>query len=236
MWQQEAHGAVAVLTFSRPPDNYMNFAGLIELGDLLEACAAKPDEIKIVALASGIPDVFINHADLADLEKIGAGEATPEEQGSWRRALGLLEDIPQPVIAAIDGLASGGGHELALACTLRAGSPRTRLEQPEVPGGIIPAGGGSVRLPRLVGPGLAADVILTGRQVRAEEAHAVNWLNRVFRGDDFRDEVLAWATLIAAAPAPSLRAAKTSIVRGSRLPFADALTQERTLFGQLRVG
>lgn len=224
------------MTFGRPPDNYMTFAALIELGDLLEGFAARPDETKVVILASDTAGIFVNHADLSELAKIGAGEATPQERGAWGRALRLLEEIPQPTVAAIDGLASGGGHELALACTLRVGSPRALMLQPEVAAGIIPGGGGSVRLPRLVGPGLAADVILTGRAVGAEEARQAGWLSRVFTGDDFAGQVLAWAGAFAEAPAPALNAAKISIVRGSRLPFAEAQDQERALFASLRVG
>ncbi|WP_097321742.1 enoyl-CoA hydratase/isomerase family protein [Paractinoplanes atraurantiacus] len=228
-WNASEHGPVARLTFANPPDAFMSFAGLLELGDLLETYAEKPGDIKLIVLAGGTPGLFINHADLAELAKLGDGTATERERGAWSRALRLLEEIPQPTIAAIDGLASGGGHELALACTLRVGSPEARLQQPEVPAGIIPGGGGSVRLPRLIGPGLAADVILTGREVGAAEALRVGWLSRVFSGD-FPAEVLSYASDIAKAPAPALAAAKKSIVMGSRLPFAEAQAQERALF------
>ncbi|MEU8817593.1 enoyl-CoA hydratase/isomerase family protein [Actinoplanes sp. NPDC048796] len=229
-WNASERGPVALLTFDNPPDGLMSFAGLLELGDLLETYAEKPADIKLIVLTGGAPGLFINHADLAELAKLGAGTATERERGAWSRALRLLEEIPQPAIAAIDGLASGGGHELALACTLRVGSPDARLQQPEVPAGFIPGGGGSVRLPRLIGPGLAADVILTGREVGASEALRVGWLSRVFSGSDFLTEVLAWADSIAAAPAPALAAAKKSIVQGSRLPFGAAQAQERELF------
>jgi enoyl-CoA hydratase len=101
------------------------------------------------------------------------------------RAERLLEEIPQPTIAAIDGLASGGGNEIALACTLRIGSERARLQQPEVGAGVIPGGGGSVRLPRLVGPGIAAEAILTGRAFSAQEAPRTGWLNAVLPADGF---------------------------------------------------
>jgi enoyl-CoA hydratase len=232
-WTSFHQGAITVLTFERAPENLMDFAGLVELGDLLEECAERPGEIKVIVLASGTAGIFINHADLDELAKLGAGTATQQERGAWGRALRLLEEIPQPTVAAIDGLASGGGHELALACTLRAGSPAARLQQPEVPAGIIPGGGGSVRLPRLVGPGLAADVILSGREVGADEALRAGWLSRVFPGDDFLGQVIAWASGIAAAPAAALSAAKVSIVQGSRMPFAEAQAQERVLFAKV---
>ncbi|NIH83810.1 enoyl-CoA hydratase-related protein [Amycolatopsis granulosa] len=232
-WSFDRHGAVAVLTFRRPPVNLIDFAALLELGDLLERCAAEPEGIKVVVLAGGTPGYFVNHADLADLERAGKGLVPPEELGSWDRALRLLEEIPQPTVAAIDGLASGGGNELALACTVRIGSVGARLEQPEVSVGIIPGGGGTVRLSRLVGPGVTADAVLTGRTFDADEAVRVGWLTLLLPGDDFFGEVLRWTGRVAAAPAAALSSAKRSIVAGSRMPFADAQQLEKSLFRAL---
>jgi enoyl-CoA hydratase len=232
-WTVERHGSVAVLVFGRPPENFADFASLVELGDLLESCAADPAGTKVVVLTSRTPQYFVNHADLTDLARLGSGLASPEEAGAWSRALRLLEEIPQPTIAAIDGLASGGGNELALACTLRIGSPRARLQQPEIMAGIIPGGGGSVRLPRLIGPGAAAEAILTGRVFDAGEARQAGWLSVLLSSDDFHGEVVRWAEQVAAAPGEALYAAKTSIVRGSRLPFPEAQSLERSLFRDL---
>jgi len=232
-WSLRRHGPVAVLTFSSPPKNYLGFADLIELGDLLETCAAEPDAVKTVVLASDNRRHFVNQLALGDLVRAGEGLASYDELSSWGRALRLLEEIPQPTVAAIDGLASGGGNELALACTVRIGSTRARLEQPEVKVGIIPGGGGSVRLPRLIGPGAAAEAILTGRPYGAEEALRVGWLTLLFPSDDFHGEVLRWCEQVAAAPARALSAAKASVVHGSRLPFKEAQQLELTLFREL---
>ena len=144
-WTVESRLGVANLRFVRPPDNYLDFGSLIELGDLLEHLGGEPATSRVVLLSSGVNDIFINHAELSDLTRAGSGQATSAETGSWGRVLNLLEHIPQPTIAAIDGLASGGGHEIALACTLRLASDRARLQQPEVLIGIVPGGGGSVR-------------------------------------------------------------------------------------------
>ena len=232
-WTTELHGPVALLTFTRPPQNLMNFAAVIELGDALEDFAARTEQVKIVMLTGGVDGVFINHAELSDLARAGQGRATEQELGSWARAERLLEEIPQPTIAAIDGLASGGGNELALTCTLRIGSQRAQLQQPEVSAGIIPGGGGSVRLPRLIGPGIAAEAIITGRAFPAQEALQAGWINAVLSTDDFTRHALAWAAAIAQNPGPALNAAKKSVVFGARLPFADALSQEKQLFTQL---
>ena len=231
-WTIEHHDAIALLTFSRPPQNYADFASLIDLGDLLEA-AAVSDDVKVVTLAGGVDGFFVNHAEPTDLAKAGAGSATPQELGAWARALRLLEEIPQPTIAAIDGLAAGGGNELALACTLRVGSERVRLQQPEVSVGIIPGGGGSVRLPRLVGPGIAAEAVLTGRAFDAAEALRAGWLNAVLPTPEFAAHALRWASTVAAGPATALRAAKKSVVFGSRMTFTEAVALENELFTQL---
>lgn len=232
-WTLDQHDPVAVLTFSRPPDNFMDFASMIELGDLLDDLAGHPDQVRVILLTSGLPGVFIDHAELSDLARAGQGRATAQELGAWVRGLRLLEEIRQPTIAAIDGLASGGGNEIALACTLRIGSERARLQQPEVTVGIIPGGGGSVRLPRLVGPGVAAEAVLTGRAFTAQEAHRAGWLNAVLPTDGFGGHAMRWAAAIAAHPGPALSAAKTSIVAGTRLPFGDAVALEQQLFRKL---
>jgi enoyl-CoA hydratase len=235
-WAVERIGAVAVLTFTRAPDNLMDFRSMIGLGDLLEDIARRTEQVRVVVLAGGLDGMFINHAELTDLARAGAGQASKEELGSWSRALSLLEDIPQPTVAAVDGLASGGGNELALACTLRIASTRARFQQPEITGGFIPGGGGSVRLPRLVGPSHAAEVILTGRAFSAEEAHAMHWVNTVLPAAGFRQSALRWVENIAKNAGPALYAAKHSIVAGSRLPFPEAVATERRLFGDLTAG
>ena len=232
-WAAELHGPVALLTFTRPPQNLMNFASMIELGDLLDDLAANTSQVKVVMLTGGVDGVFINHAELSDLARAGQGRATGQELGSWARAQHLLEEIPQPTIAAIDGLASGGGNEIALTCTLRIGSERAQVQQPEVRAGIIPGGGGGVRLPRLVGPGVAAEAIITGRAFSAQEALRAGWLNAVLPADGFTAHALDWATAIAHSPSPALNAAKKLAVSGARLPFSDALTLEQQLFTQL---
>lgn len=97
---------------------------MIELGNRLEELGRQTDKVKAVMLTGGMDGAFIRHADLADLARAGAGKATPQELTAWERALSLLEEIPQPTFAAIDGTAWGGGNEIALRCTLRIASER----------------------------------------------------------------------------------------------------------------
>jgi enoyl-CoA hydratase len=184
-------------------------------------------------LTSATDDVFMDHSELPDPARAGERRATAREDDAWRRALRLLEEIPQPTIAAIDGLVSGGGNELALCCTLRVASKRARFQQPEVTFGLIPSRGGSVRLPRLVGTAIAAEALLTGRTFDADEALRSGWINALLPTEGFTGRARNWAAAIGKHPASALAAAKNSIVAGSRLAFSAAISHERELFTQL---
>ena len=232
-WQLEDHGRVAVLTFTRPPANWMDFASMTELGDALEAVAARPDEISVVMLTGGLDGVFIAHADLDELAALGRGEPIDGDRDAWKRATRLLEEIPQPTVTAIDGQAWAGGCEIAIASTMRVASDRAHLGQPEVPFGLIPGAGGTQRLPRLVGAGIGAELVLSGRVVPADEALRIGLLNAVLPTDGFRDAAITWCQAIAANPAPALFAAKRAIVEGLRVPLDAGLLLESTLFAEL---
>ncbi|MEU6657430.1 enoyl-CoA hydratase/isomerase family protein [Streptomyces sp. NPDC046821] len=233
-WTLEHRGAIALLTYRRPPDNYLDPESLAELGGLFDSFAENTDRVKLVVITGGSDGYFVNHGDLADhpdwftVGQDGALHSPGLE--AYLDAFHRIEELPQPTIAAIDGLASGGGSELALACTMRVGSPRARLRQSEVPAGIIPGGGGTVRLPRLVGPGIAAEVVLSGRAFTAEEAFRVGWLNAVLPGEGFVDHAIEWAQQFVRHSGAALIAANTSLRDSHRLPFRDALARERDIF------
>lgn len=224
-WSVKQHGGVAVLTFTRPPRNYFDFASMTELGDQLEELAGQSDQTQVVMLTGGVDGYFIAHGDLADLQRAGRGEA-PEGMASWLRLTGLLRDMPQPTVAAIDGQAWGAGNELALACQLRIGSERAHLANPEIRIGIIPGGGGSQRLPRLIGAGFAADAILRGRIFTADEALRLGWLNAVLPTDGFVDAAAAWCQEMADLPAAALFASKKVLVQGLELPLEQGIDLE----------
>lgn len=229
-WALEHHGKVAVLTFTRPPRNLMDMASMTELVAHLEALADRTDEVTVVMLTGGVDGFFIAHADLDDLAKIARGEMPDGDPRSWSQATHLLETMPQPTVAAIDGQAWGGGCETSLACTMRVGSERAHLGQPEVAIGIIPGGGGTQRLPRLVGSAIGAELCLSGRVVDAAEAKRIGLLNEVLPTDGFVQHAIGWCERIARHPAPAVFAAKKAVVEGLRLPLDQGLRLEVELF------
>ena len=220
-------------TFTRPPRNFMSFAAMTELESVLSELASD-DSTSVVVLTGGVDGYFVAHADLDDLAKVGRGEPVEGDPRSWYRVLQLLETMPQPTVAAINGQAHGGGSEISWACTLRLIAESGHMGQPEVVVGIIPGAGGTQRLPRLIGAGRAADLILSGRIVRAQEALELGLVNAVLPDDGFLDGVVEWLRPIANHPRAAVAAAKRAIVEGMRIPFDDALRLEGRLFIELQ--
>lgn len=182
----EREGAVAVVTVDRPDAlNALDVPTLTALRDRLRQLADDP-EVRVVILTGGGEKAFVAGADIKYMSGLDVNEA--KEWGALGHEAGrLLETMPKPTIAAVNGFALGGGCELALACDIRYGSSTARLGQPEVNLGIIPGWGGTQRLARVCGLGVAKELIFTGRIVNAEEALRIGLLNGV------HDPVLAQA-------------------------------------------
>jgi enoyl-CoA hydratase len=228
-WSVSRRDGLAVATFNRPPRNMMSFAAMSELETLVSEIAADV-KVSVLVLTGGVAGYFIGHADLEDLAALGRGQPVDGDPGSWFRTLRLLESMPQPVVAAINGQAWGGGCEVCLACTLRVMAASAHVAQPEINVGIIPGSGGTQRLPRLIGPGPAAELILTGRTMRAQEALDRGFAQSVLPDESFLDEVLKWVGTIAAKPRAALLAAKQAMVQGTQLPLGEGLRLESRLF------
>ena len=231
-WALDNRDGIAVVTYTRPPRNYLDFASIAELGDLLERVGKESDELKAVMLTGGVDGYFIAHGDLEDLARLGRGEG---EDGppAWRRVTDLVRDIPQPVVAAIDGQAWGAGNELAIACQLRVASQRSHLGNPEVNVGITTGGGGTPRLLRLIGPGLAAEVLLRGRVFKADEALRVGWVNEVLPTEGFVDAAVAWCRKLVELPSEAVYAAKRVLVQSAELSLDEGLALELAEFKQI---
>jgi enoyl-CoA hydratase/carnithine racemase len=232
-WNVDIADRIAVLTFTRPPSNWMSIAAMTELADALDEIAGRTSDVTVVVLTGGVDGYFIAHADLDDLASLGRGESVEGDPRAWRRALSTLESMPQPTVAAIDGQAWGGGCETALACTVRLGSERAHLGQPEVTVGVIPGAGGTQRLPRIVGPAVGAELCITGRVVHADEALHVGLLNAVLPTDGFLDHALQWCGQITRNPAAAVFAARRAVIDGLRLPLDEGLRLESRLFREV---
>lgn len=231
-WKRDQHHELAVLTFNRPPKNWMNLASMTELADLLDEIAVD-DETSVVMLTGGVDGYFIAHADLDDLQLTAKGQVPEGDPEAWRRALSQLGAMPQPTVAAIDGQAWGGGCEIALACTMRLGSDRAHLALPEVSVGIIPGAGGTQRLPRLVGAAKGAELVLSGRRVLADEAHRIGLLNEVLPTEGFVDAAIAWCGRMTRWPRAAIVAGKRAVTDGLSMPLDDGLRHEFQLFREL---
>ena len=160
-------------------------------------------------------------ADAADLAALGR---------AFLDALNAVAAIPRPTIAAVPGFALGGGCELALACDFRVAGDRAVFGQPEILLGIIPGGGGTQRLARLVGPARAKDLVFTGRQVKADEALDLGLVDRVVESERLMDDATAWAADLAAGPGATLALAKRAVDDGLDGSLAEGLELEQDLF------
>jgi len=234
-WTLERHGSVAVATFDRPPRNFMSFAAMGELEQLVVA-VAQDEDIRVLVLTGGVPGYFVAHADLDDLAQLGRGEPVGGDPLAWSRTFDLLARMPQPVVAAVGGQAWGGGCELAMACTMRVAAASAHFAQPEVAVGIIPGAGGTQRLPRLVGPGRAAELLFSGRVVPADEALRIGLVEAVLPDDGFVTAAVEWAQAIATRPPRAVAAAKRAMVEGNELPLGEGLAVEGRLFVECQMG
>jgi enoyl-CoA hydratase/carnithine racemase len=215
---------VAVVRLDNPKVNALSTAVLAQLEAAARALTDDPPGSVVV---TGGDRLF---AAGADISEFGGPEEARTIGAAFTRALDAVAGIPRCVIAAISGFALGGGCELALACDLRIASERAKLGQPEILLGIIPGGGGTQRLARLVGPSRAKDLILTGRQVGAEEALRIGLVDEVVAPDDLHDRALVRAAELAAGPAVAQAAAKRAIDEGLQGPLSAGIQLEQELF------
>jgi enoyl-CoA hydratase len=228
----ERDDGVAVVTVDRPDAlNALDLATLTELRDRLRELADDAGA-RVVVLTGAGDKAFVAGADIKYMSGLGVDEAK-----AWgalgHEAARLLETMPKPTIAAINGFALGGGCELALACDLRYASASARLGQPEINLGIIPGWGGTQRLARASTLGFAKELVLTGRLVGAEEARERGLVNAVFEPAELLEKALETARLLASKSPLALAAAKEAVNRAFGGHHADNLKREADSFGGL---
>ena len=225
--ERDADG-VTVLSIERPP---LNALSLALLGELEDAARALADDAAVKAVViTGGGRAF---AAGADITEFGGPDEARQVGAAFRGAFDAVAAIPRPVIAAVNGVALGGGLELALSCDLRVAAESARLGQPEILLGIIPGAGGTQRLPRLVGPARAKEMIWSGRQVGAAEALAVGLVDRVTPDDALLTGAIDWAKSFAAGAVVAMGAAKQAIDRGLDRDLAAGNDLEADLFADI---
>ena len=226
----EKRDQIAYITFNRPKVlNALNRVTIAELADTL-ADARDDGEVRVLILTGAGEKSFIAGADINELAQrtpVDGKEFSLYGQAVFR----MLETLGKPSIAAINGFALGGGCELVLACTLRVASKTAKLGQPEVKLGILPGYGGSQRLARLCGKGVAHQLILTGEMISAEEALRLGLVNQVVEPAELIPAAEALARKIIANAPLAVKFAMEAIERGTEMPQEEGLLLEATLFG-----
>jgi enoyl-CoA hydratase len=222
--------AVATITINRP--KVLNALNTQTLDELRRAILElKHDEgVRAVVLTGAGEKAFAAGADINELA-VQTPTGGREHAITGQHVLDLIERMGKPVIAAINGYALGGGCELAMACTIRIASETAKLGQPEINLGIIPGYAGTQRLARIIGRGRALELLLTGDQITAQEAHRLGLVNRVVPAADLMPQAKTLAASLAAKAPVAIRYILEAVHKGLEMPFPQAQVFEATLFG-----
>jgi enoyl-CoA hydratase/carnithine racemase len=226
----EVEGGIATIRLDRPPMNALN----AQLQDELRAAAAEAGERRDVAavILYGGEKVFAAGADIKEMAAMSYADMIVRS-AVLQSSFSAVAQIPKPVVAAVTGYALGGGCELALCADLRVCGDDARLGQPEISLGVIPGAGGTQRLPRLIGPAKAKELIFTGRFVEADEALRIGLVDRVVPAADVYTTARELVGRFVGGPAVALRAAKQAIDGGLEVDLATGLELERLQFSGL---
>jgi enoyl-CoA hydratase len=222
---------IATVTVDHPPVNALNRALWIQIGEIFEEIGEREDVR--VAIVTGAGDkAFVAGADITELgeKKRFDGEAYSR---LCQESMNKVEFCPQPVIAAINGFALGGGCELIMACDIRIASQRARIGVPEINLGIIPGAGGTQRITRIVPRGYAKLLVMSGDMIPAEEAHRIGLVDRVVSPESLMGEVMSLAHKLAAKAPIALRLAKKAVNEGISVSLREGLNIEASYFGLL---
>lgn len=227
----EKDGRVGTIYINRPKAlNALNSDTLKELDYVIDEIA-KDDEIFAVILTGAGEKSFVAGADITEMKDLNVSQG---------RSFGILgnkvfrklENLEKPVIAAVNGFALGGGCELAMACDIRIASTKAKFGQPEVGLGITPGFGGTQRLARIVGTGMAKEMIFTAKIIKADEALRIGLVNSVYEPETLMEEAKKLASVIAAQAPLAVKYAKVGINRGIQCDIDTAVLYESEVFGQ----
>jgi len=226
----EVDGGIGTIRLDRPPMNALN----AQVQEEIRAAAVEAGERRDVSavVVYGGEKVFAAGADIKQMQQMTFTDMV-DRSTALQASLTAVARIPKPTVAAITGYALGGGLELALCCDFRVCGDNAKVGQPEILLGIIPGAGGTQRLPRLVGPSRAKDLIFSGRFVDAAEAASIGLVDRVVAPDDVEKSARELVGRYVGGPAYALRAAKEAIDRGLETDLVTGLEIERVQFAAL---
>jgi enoyl-CoA hydratase len=227
----DRRGNTAILTLNRPEKlNALNAAIFTALRESLDQLSA--DKNLRAVILTGVGEAFSAGTDIAEVADFDPQKGV-EISRRGQELCNQVESFPVPVIAAVNGIAAGGGCELMLGCHLRVAASNARFSLPEIKLGVMPPYGGTQRLGRDIGVGRAREMMLTGRWVSADEALAIGLVNRVVAPAKVLDEALALAHQIEKLSSSAIRACLKAVTVGIELPFEEGLALERQLFSEL---
>jgi enoyl-CoA hydratase len=226
----ERDGAVVVVTINRPKVlNALNSQTISELGRAMHDLRLD-EAVRAIVLTGAGEKSFVAGADINELAVLSPSAGQLHARAG-QAVFDAIERLGKPVLAAINGFALGGGCELAMACTMRIAADTARMGQPEINLGILPGYGGSQRLPRLVGKGIALEILLSGEMVSASRAYEIGLVNKVVPISQLLAEAKKVATTLASKAPIAVRYIIDAVNAGSEVPLAEAQFIEATLFG-----
>ena len=221
----QVEDGVATITINRPKAlNALNSAVMGEINAAITQCR-KDDAVKAVIITGAGEKSFVAGADISQMATLRPQQAMAFMEFGIE-TFRMIETLPKPVIAAVNGFALGGGTELAMSCDFRFASENARFGQPEILIGLIPGWGGTQRLARLIGMGRAKELIMGGDQVNAQRAYEIGLVNKVFPLDQLLPEAKKFAAKLAGLPGFALKMAKDAINFGYDLPLDNAMRLE----------
>ena len=234
-------GVVSVWTINRP--DKLNALNSEVNSALKSACAwaESDDSVRVIVITGAVPNQppegkrakpnsFVAGADISEFEGKSSTEIRPIfEDNVWE----YVWNLSKPTIAMIDGFALGGGSEIALSCDLRLATPRSKFGTPEINLGLIPGGGGTQRLCRLLGYGRAMEMVMSGEMIGGEEANQIGLINHLVDEDDLREKTMEIAQNLATKSPHTIRVAKAAVRTALEQPFCAGIQSERDLFCEL---
>lgn len=224
-------GNVAIVTINRPKAlNALNTETLLELDNVIDAVEAD-DEVYAVIVTGAGEKAFVAGADITEMKDMTVVEGRKFGK-LGNKVFRRIETLDKPVIAALNGFTLGGGCELAMACDIRIASAKAKFGQPEAGLGITPGFGGTQRLARLVGMGMAKELIYTGKMIDANEALRIGLVNSIHEPEKLMEEARALANSIASNAPIAVRLCKSAINRGIQCDIDTALMYESEVFGE----